>query len=316
MSKMGFEEFKNEVVGRVLDFLPESFRGAEVGLNVVTKPNDIKLTGLTIRKAGSNIAPTIYLEEFYSQIESGDNFSLVMKRIADVRIAHEVEDVDLETILDFNNCKDRILPRLYGSEMNREVCNNRVYTKIEDFVVMYIVDMGVVSDGTMSIPIDSKIIEAWGISIAELHQIAIENQHSRHKGTLKTMFEVMKDLLYPEMLNDMDGDEEMADAMFGQMFSTPGGEMYIISNESNFNGSSMILDSEFMNKVAEKIGGEFYILPSSIHEVIAVPKSEVLDTEYLATMVYEINRSQVAESDRLSDHVYTYTRENGLVRVA
>ena len=58
---MTYEEFKQDVTDRIRDFLPEKYADAEIGIHPVVKNNDLKLDGLTIQLADSNIAPNIYL---------------------------------------------------------------------------------------------------------------------------------------------------------------------------------------------------------------------------------------------------------------
>ncbi|SNU06673.1 hypothetical protein SAMN06297422_10722 [Lachnospiraceae bacterium] len=313
MNKMSFVEFKNEIVEKILDFLPESFNGSEVSLNVVTKPNDVSLTGLTIRKAGSRVAPTIYLEEYYSQIESGDNIGVVMRRIADVRMAHEIEDIDFESFFNYENCKDKILPRLYGYEMNNQLIEHRAYTRIGDFIVIYSVDLGPSDEGRMSVPVDNSILERWNISIEELHNVAVKNQHNVSKGTFMGMSQMMRKIMVPEILEDMDCED---DSLSEMLLPEEDEKMFVISNTRGINGASMILDEEFMNSVCDVVGDSFYILPSSIHEVLAVKDEELMDVMDMAAMVYEINRMQVSPEERLSDHVYRYTRDAGITRAA
>ena len=103
--------------------------------------------------------------------------------------------------------------------------------------------------------------------------------------------------------------------MLDEMFDIPEERMmYVLSNKTGINGASIILDEEFMENVYKRIGKDFYILPSSIHEVLAVADDGYMDAKDMQMMVYEINRSQVSVEDRLSDHVYKYTKETGLVR--
>ena len=78
----------------------------------------------------------------------------------------------------------------------------------------------------------------------------------------------------------------------------------------------MILDDDFMNQVYERVGKDCYLIFSSLHEIILVPVENMDDVAYMQNMVYEINRTQVSYEDRLSDHVYKYTKEDGLVKVA
>ena len=67
----------------------------------------------------------------------------------------------------------------------------------------------------------------------------------------------------------------------------------------------MIADSAFMERLHNEIGN-FYILPSSIHEIIAVPASGGFEIAMLYSMVKEVNSTAVSEEDFLSDIVYFY----------
>ena len=82
----------------------------------------------------------------------------------------------------------------------------------------------------------------------------------------------------------------------------------MITNSTKVFGAAALLDSDSMDKIQEQIG-EFYILPSSVHECILVPKTEEIDLATLENMVQEVNSTQVAPNEVLSDHVYAYDSE-------
>ena len=67
--------------------------------------------------------------------------------------------------------------------------------------------------------------------------------------------------------------------------------------------------------IGQILKNDYYILPSSVHEVIIVPYSEILVCSKLDEMVREINITQVEEEDVLSNHVYLYDRGSGKLRV-
>ena len=71
-------------------------------------------------------------------------------------------------------------------------------------------------------------------------------------------------------------------------------------------------ESELKKAILKK---DYYILPSSVHEVIIVPYSEIYVCSKLDEMVREINSTQVEEEDVLSNHVYLYDRVSGKLRV-
>lgn len=82
--------------------------------------------------------------------------------------------------------------------------------------------------------------------------------------------------------------------------------MYVLSNAERLNGAAAILDAKTMEDISEKLGGDFVVLPSSIHETIVLPMNEDMDRQALETMVQDVNAGQVAPEERLSDHVYMY----------
>ncbi len=88
--------------------------------------------------------------------------------------------------------------------------------------------------------------------------------------------------------------------------------MFILSNEQKVNGAAALLDKEIMKTVIERIGKELFVLPSSIHECIIVPATADMDVSTLVSMVRDVNQSQVAPDERLSDSVYVYTKDGGL----
>ena len=101
-------------------------------------------------------------------------------------------------------------------------------------------------------------------------------------------------------------DEEME-----EMGMVSGEQMYILTNKQKLNGASALLDSKMMEAIYERIG-EFYILPSSTHEVIVCSFSNRMDVEDLRTMVKEVNDTQVAPEDLLSYSVYSYNPVDGV----
>lgn len=68
-------------------------------------------------------------------------------------------------------------------------------------------------------------------------------------------------------------------------------------------GAAAIAYSDFIAKASEKVGDDFYILPSSIYELLIISASDFEDGA-MSEMVRSINATEVAEADRLVDHAY------------
>ena len=301
MEKMSFDVFTKAVVDKIREYLPESFANASVELQTVVKNNDLKLTGLTIRSAESNICPTIYLEQFFERYQSGEDMNKVLETIADVRLRNEVKETfDVGQITDFDRVREKIVPRLIGKEWNRELLAIRPHKIIADLAVTYHIMMGRDFSGVASAPITNSLMDAWGVDVDTLHDLAIQNMPKLLPSTFQTMSSVLASMMGEDA-------EELLSAM------PPADEaMFILSNEQKINGAAALLDKEIMKTVIERIGKEFFVLPSSIHECIIVPATADMDVSTLVSMVREVNQSQVAPDERLSDSVYVYTEDGGL----
>ena len=92
--------------------------------------------------------------------------------------------------------------------------------------------------------------------------------------------------------------------------------MYVCSNTSKINGAGVILYENLLKDFAQKVGTDFYILPSSVHETLLIPVSDQFDVDTLRAMVCEVNMTQVAPEEQLSDQVYLYSRECDQIRIA
>lgn len=312
MAGMSYEEFKQEIQDHIKDFLPEKFEDSEVSIHAVTKNNEI-LDGLTVTSPNSNMAPTIYLNDFYEHYENGRDMDSIMEQIASIRTEHEMDqDFDISKITNFENVQDKIIPRIVGMEENEELLANRPHALMDDLAVIYAVDLGSNDNGSMSVPITNHLMENWNVSQKTLHEAALANMGELTPSTFKTMNEIMKEMMLPDMVEQMGGDREAAEAMIEAMI--PDEErMYVLTNEQKLNGAAAILDDKMMDQIREKVGDEFFILPSSTHEVLIVPAEAGIELEALESMVQEVNATQVAPQDRLSDHVYQYDAETRAV---
>ncbi len=295
VSVADFTDFKNEVVRNIMDFLPKGYEDSEIKLNDVVKNNDRKLCGLTIKRKDVNMAPTIYLDDFYKDYENGKSMDKVLEEIADVRERFDVkEDYDVSYISDFDSCKDKVLPRLVSGEMNTELLEDRPHRFVDDLAVIYAIEI----NDEMSIPVSNRILDMWGITEEELNKQAVSNIPEKAPSTLISIGEVLK-----RMMNADDVDD---------MFPIDNA-FYVLSNRQQKFGAAALLDSKMMQSIVERFG-EFHILMSSVHEVLIIPADLTSDKRDLEFMVKEVNRTIVNPIDRLSDNIYTYSAEKGLCR--
>lgn len=306
---MDYEAFKQEIVDSIKDYLPDKYADANVTLQAVTKNNDHILDGIVITSPDSNVSPTIYLNSFFEQFKEGMPMEEILEQIAEIRDTHEVDkDFNVSRITDWDQVSDKIAPRVVDSEHNAELLAQRPHTMMDGMAVTYCIMLGEDENGSMSIPITNQLMENWGLSSEQIHAVALENLPELMPPTFKSMNEVMAEMMLPNMIEECGGNREEAEAMLAMMMP-PEDKMFVVSNEQKLNGAAVLLNEKQMDEIAERFGGDFYILPSSIHECLIVPRDAGMELSDLEAMVQDVNATQVALEDRLSDHVFSYDSE-------
>lgn len=305
---MNYEEFLKNIVDNIKDYLTDKYKDALVEIQHVAKMNDQNLDGLTILADDSNIAPNIYLKSFFEDYLNGKSMSDILTAIADIRLANEQEQFDVAEITSWENVKDKIMPVICNEEDNTQRLSDMPYTKVEDLAVSYQVVIEMNSGDTGAVPITNSLMEKYGVTVEELHQVSLDNINQENGIYFKDMRDTMKEIMLADMPPEMTREEAeaMLDSMMSQEDTTA---MYVLSNEARVKGASAILNDDVRQMVAEQVGGDYFVLPSSIHECLIVPKDSGMTYEELQDMVQDINATQVAPEERLSDYVYEYDAE-------
>lgn len=83
-------------------------------------------------------------------------------------------------------------------------------------------------------------------------------------------------------------------------------KLLVVTNQSGQYGAAEAFNPAVQKELSQQLGGDFYILPSSKHEIIAVSASSGIGQRELQGMVADINASEVSKADKLSDNVYKY----------
>lgn len=298
---LSYEEFKDKVVASIKDYLSKEYENAEVSITEATKNNDSIYDVLMVKREGDNIVPRLPLEPCYKRyMDQGiDDISASLSSIAKSyeyllkakTAADKGFDTDLispQEIFNFESAKDKITCRLINAKMNEKYLADKPHTFVEDLAVIYSIHLK--SDA--SIPITNDLMEShWGITVKDLHDIALSNMERVNPPKIMNIEEILSSLSgFPPLLPPP---------------SVPI-PMYILTNETKIYGASVILNSDMLEKAAETLGtDDFYILPSSVHEVIVIPADMGEDEEFM-DMVWEINRSEVLPEEVLSDNIYAY----------
>jgi hypothetical protein len=208
---------------------------------------------------------------------------------------------DTSRMLDFEKAKDNIIMQLVNTEQNKGMLENLPHREFQDLSIIYrwLIDKD--GEGIASTMVNVSLAEKLGLTEEQLFQAAVVNTKILLPPTIKSMNDVIRDMFTKDGM-----PEDMADMMIGEMPDDK--VMYVISNDRGVNGAASMLYEDGLHGLAEKLGSDLYIMPSSIHEVIAV-SANMGDPNELAEMVAEINMDQVSLDERLSNQVYHYDKD-------
>lgn len=297
---MDFNEFQNQILQEAKDRM----WGVQVEIRPVEKLQGESYTGLSIQPNDSPMAATLNLDTVYNQmVDQGKSF----QEVADDLITHaadiivDMPKIDVNDITNYDQMKNTLVVQVIPTDRNAEMLADIPHKNIEDMSLVYRMQIDQNENGTSSVLITNAMLENYGVTVDQLHQDAMDAAVINNPATFRSMQEVLSDLMGmpADLMPPMDGPQ-----------------MYVASVENSLNGAGVIAYPDFMNQVAEQVGGDFFVLPSSVHEVLVVPDDGSIDRHDLESMVREVNASEVLPKDQLSDNVYHYDSQDQVFELA
>ena len=130
---MNRKEFYEYVKDNVKEYLPESYKDAEITLQEVEKNNGLKLTGITIPNGDQRIVPRVYLDSFYLEYVIGKDVDSCVGDVVDMYI--EAQDkaefikMGVPDIFDYEKMKEKLQVRICDQKWNEERLADKVITE-------------------------------------------------------------------------------------------------------------------------------------------------------------------------------------------
>jgi len=295
--EINFEEFKSKVQADLKAFLGDEY---SVLIQEVFKNNDQKLSGLIIKLIDMNLAPVIYLEEYFEKYLSGVTLVQLEKEILQIYEQYKVkENVDTDWITDYKFIRKKIIGKLVSYERNRERLKEIPHVRVLDLAIIFAILLDKNAEDFGSITVHNHHLEAWGsVTVEEIYQEA----------------KINVPVLLPAKINRL--DDILSDAIpeFEGDFKQEGNEnaIYIISNTIDKYGAMAILYDGVLKQFADSIGCNLLILPSSVHECLLLPITYEMNLKesniFLKHMIETVNSEEVKEHEILSNKPYFYDR--------
>lgn len=314
---MGILEFVNKVERALVDYYGES---AEIKMQSVYKNNGLLLHGICVLKKGKNIAPTIYLNQFYDAYQEGECLGEIVRKVIQIIEENQVsKSLNVNFFLDYKKVKKRLVLRLINLEENKELLKEVPYRKFMDLAVVCHCVIVTREIGSGAILIQRQHMEAWNIDEETLFRDAFWASPRVEPYQIMKMGEMLKSILAEKMIEEADikdKDDEEARGMLDDRLEQMENEvdkmdipMYVLTNYKRYYGAACIAYPQVVERIADMLQDDYYIIPSSVHEILFISKKDCIDSDRLNRIIEDVNWSQVAEEDWLSNHTYLYSRK-------
>jgi hypothetical protein len=307
----------NYFVSEVTDLVKEKM-GSDYTVRIykVIKNNSLELDSLVMLKDGKNFAPNIYLMPYYNAYLEGSSVQEIADRLCEIYKQSTIPMLRENFTYSFDDMKPFVIYRLVSYERNKKLLGTTPHIKYLDLALTFHCLVRNDNDGIGTIRITNEHMKLWNTSLTEISALAKENTSKLFPHSIRSMDEVLRGMLQEEYLEGVGADlaDPIIDEFLHNSWNVKQQNMYVLTNQKGINGATCMLYDNVLRDFADNIHSDLFILPSSIHEIILVPCQKDMKKEAFMEMVSEVNRTQVAGDEILSDRVYFYTRkENAIV---
>ncbi len=288
---MEFESFKDVVKKEVENRVGEN---CTVNVKDTAKNNGVILSGLTVKSEDSDIAPIIYLDDYYQLYESGyvgleAIISIILKVYEESNVDHIV---DMSQLLNYESIRKKIVYKLINSEKNTELLQHVPHITFNDLSIVFQISVSEEPFGDATILIHNKHLAIWNVSLDTLYEDARNNTPILNRYEIEDIEDVIRELMPT-----------------AETVHTPV-PLLVLSNKDKFHGAACILYPDLLRQVSDAIDSSMYIIPSSVHETLLLPAKKVEEAEYkyIKNIISEVNNTRINEEEILSYSVYFYDR--------
>lgn len=300
---MEYEKFKEQFVEDLKERLEAGGEKFSVDLNAVQKMNQ-NYEAVTVKPEDAIIGVNLNMTEIYERYDRGMSYDTLVREVAEKadRALHDRPDFNLEALQDYDQMKEKLSMEVVSAERNADLLEKVPHKDMEDMAVVYRFVIDSDSEGRGSILVTNQLMDNYGITAEQLHEDALKYAPVMRPAVIQTMAETLLEMMGPEA-------KDMIPVL-------PDDPLFVATVPDKIQGAGVLAYQDFMEQAAERVGGDFFILPSSIHEILLVRDDGTFDINHLEDMVKQVNETEVAPEDLLTDSVYHYDSKEKIFELA
>lgn len=292
---------ENEFYEKLKEAVQEKMGDIPVELQESVKNNNITRTSILIGREDREVTPTIHLDVLYGHYKNGWEMDQIASFVIRIWQAYQKRkpDIPIPNLLDWQKAKEKIYFRLFSARCNPRYIQEGVCRNFLDMVLVPYYHVRTTESCVMGIRVTRELSEEhWHVPGEEICRMAGINTPRLFPPRIERL-----DSILLTHMEKRFGPDNIPQDVREVLEQNP---MYILQNEQGINGATVMAYEGLLPSLYEKLGGGFYIIPSSIHELLIMPETKGIDEEMVRKTIFRINREQVEPEERLSDSLYHY----------
>lgn len=300
---MDFYQFMDDICAKLQERLGEQYVVTSENMRKGSGPEDY---AMSVRSKTEERKATVYfaVEKLYTEYQKGLPAKAVLdKYMEEIRGAsHFLTEMgrDMRSF-QWKTIKDCVYPAMVWTERKQELLSLIPHRRFLDLSVTYIIRRAYPGWGSIAVRITTEMTKLLGVTEEELYLQALENMEKDHYQ-IKSVEEI-----FWESFGKAPDEEDVEDFAADD-------SLLVLTNEKKWYGASgLLLGRDFFQ---ENLGSRsYYVIPSSIHEVMFVPADSLWEQEEVQCMLRLANQGEVSEDEWLNDHVYLYNGRKGKIEM-
>ena len=244
---------------------------------------------------------SVHVEELYVAYQNGIRLNTIVDYIcSDVLHAKSIYVYDkTKELMDYDTAKSRLFVRLINYDRNADILRDVVHKTLGDivFTVYAIVDEN--EFGIVSTKVLKSMVKKWDKNEDDIFNEAIKNTYYLTPPRIYKWEGVLCDESYAG--ESFMNDEDICD--LDKSFSGN-----ILSTTRKTNGAVAVFLPGVAERIAELLDSDFYMVFTSIHEVMIHSTGSGVDPKDLKLVLQDTLRKVTPSSDYLTEKIYKYNR--------
>lgn len=199
---------------------------------------------------------------------------------------------------EYDNIRGRLRVKLLNEADNAEAVRDAVFERAGcGYILVPYITCALSGSGFDGIRVTKDLAQAFGYDTGILMKDALDNTQRLAPAGLDDLRDVFRSI--------------------GPGFPAPQdvAPFFVLSNSDHLFGAAALFYPGTLEMIFRRIGGNYFVLPSSIHEMVILKDVGDCDARSLAEMVKSVNEKEVDPREQLGNKVMYYDAKKGSLSV-